>query len=240
MTATSQFSPVPTDSPVVNEFDISNTRGTVAMAKLGGDPDSATSQWFVNLADNSANLDAQNGGLTLFSNIFDNASAEAISSLGRQTFGGAFSDLPVASGSQLVAFTDVIADASVSGRVYIDADEDGNFDSGTESGLAGFTVYSDADGDNVLDADEFSVQTASDGTYFLRLPMGLHELKQVTPDHKTNHTDPTYQFGLSVGQQLTSADFGNRCRSTGKCWLIASSDSGGEVDNITNHNNVSY
>ena len=87
MTATSQFSPVPTDSPVVNEFDISNTRGTVAMAKLGGDPDSATSQWFVNLADNSANLDAQNGGFTVFANILDMASADDIASLGRQNFG---------------------------------------------------------------------------------------------------------------------------------------------------------
>ena len=244
MTATSQFSPVPTDSPVVNEFDISNTRGTVAMAKLGGDPDSATSQWFVNLADNSANLDAQNGGFTVFANILDMASADAIASLGRQNFGGAFSDLPVASGSQLVAFTDVIADASVSGRVYIDADEDGNFDSGTESGLAGFTVYSDADGDNVLDADEFSVQTASDGTYFLRLPMGLHELKQVTPDpyKQITPSDPPHiNLDLSVGQQLTSADFGNRIvEAPVSVDLIASSDSGSDSsDNITNHNNVS-
>ena len=37
---------IPTDPPVVNEFNLSNLRGTIAMAKVGNDPDSATSQWF--------------------------------------------------------------------------------------------------------------------------------------------------------------------------------------------------
>lgn len=60
---------IPTDPPIVNEFGVSNVRGTVAMAKVGGNPDSATSQWFVNLADNSANLDAQNGGFTVFGRV---------------------------------------------------------------------------------------------------------------------------------------------------------------------------
>jgi len=57
---------VPTDAPIVNEFLHSNVRGTIAMAKQGGDPNSATSQFFFNLADNSANLDVQNGGFTVF------------------------------------------------------------------------------------------------------------------------------------------------------------------------------
>ncbi len=52
--------------PVVNEFGRSNIRGTVSMAKVGGDPNSATSSWFINVADNSENLDNQNGGFTVF------------------------------------------------------------------------------------------------------------------------------------------------------------------------------
>ena len=59
---------VPTDAPIVNEVNISNLRGTVAMAKLDGDPDSATNQWFVNIEDN-VNLDTLNGGFTVFGNV---------------------------------------------------------------------------------------------------------------------------------------------------------------------------
>lgn len=60
------------DPPIVNEYKVSNTRGTVAMAKLGGDPNSATTQWFVNVADNSLNLDAQNAGFTVFGTVLGN------------------------------------------------------------------------------------------------------------------------------------------------------------------------
>lgn len=57
---------IPTDPPIVNEFGVSNTLGTISMAKLGGNPNSATSQWFVSLGANTNNLDFQNGGFTVF------------------------------------------------------------------------------------------------------------------------------------------------------------------------------
>ena len=59
---------ITTSAPVQNEFNpaFSNVAGTIAMAKVGNDPNSATDQFFFNLADNSANLDKQNGGFTVF------------------------------------------------------------------------------------------------------------------------------------------------------------------------------
>lgn len=63
---------VATLPPIQNEPGISNTRATIAMAKLGTDVNSATSQWFVNLKDNSANLDTQNGGFAVFATVIGN------------------------------------------------------------------------------------------------------------------------------------------------------------------------
>lgn len=48
-----------------------NLTGTLAMAKVGNNPNSATSQFFINLANNDANLDLQNGGFTVFGQILD-------------------------------------------------------------------------------------------------------------------------------------------------------------------------
>jgi cyclophilin family peptidyl-prolyl cis-trans isomerase len=65
----SSIGPIAADAPVVNEFKVPNTRGTLAMAKLGSGPNTATNQWFVNLADNRSNLDNQNGGFTVFARV---------------------------------------------------------------------------------------------------------------------------------------------------------------------------
>jgi peptidyl-prolyl cis-trans isomerase A (cyclophilin A) len=72
-------------STIENEPGISNTRGTLAMAKMDSDPNSATSQWFVNIGDNSSNLDVQNGGFTVFARVLDNGMGvvDAINALPR-------------------------------------------------------------------------------------------------------------------------------------------------------------
>ncbi len=84
----SNFNSVVTNPTVVNEPGIANEFGTVSMAKLGGDPNSATSQFFVSLGDNRANLDYQNGGFTVFGRVAGNgmAVAQAISNLPDDTY----------------------------------------------------------------------------------------------------------------------------------------------------------
>jgi len=54
---TNTISAIPTFPPITNEFGVgrqfSNVFGTIAMAKVGGDTNSATSQWYFNLANNT-------------------------------------------------------------------------------------------------------------------------------------------------------------------------------------------
>jgi len=88
---------IPQFAAVTNEPGNTNVRGTIAMAKLGGNPDSATNQFFFNLADNSANLDAQNGGFTAFARVLGTGMTvvDAMAALQRFDFGSPFDDLPV-------------------------------------------------------------------------------------------------------------------------------------------------
>jgi len=99
--STEKILTIATDPPVANEYSPlrSNQRGTIAMAKLSNDPDSATSQWFINLNDNSANLDDQNGGFTVFGEVMGRGMkvVDALSELTVVNAGGAFENLPLLS-----------------------------------------------------------------------------------------------------------------------------------------------
>ena len=116
------------DPPILNEFNVSNTRGTVAMAKLPDLPDSATSQWFVSLADNSANLDNQSGGFTVFGNVLGGGMAvlDAIDdlpflSLGLKAISAPYFTETYTNGLDLVAMSaEVVSRFSEASHVFED------------------------------------------------------------------------------------------------------------------------
>lgn len=101
-TANNQTTPVNELLSDVDPFKRSNTRGTIAAAKLPGQPNRATSQFFFNEADNSA-LDDDAENYTVFGRINDRASLAVMDAIGDlqivdasggQT-GSAFGQLPV-------------------------------------------------------------------------------------------------------------------------------------------------
>ncbi len=67
-----QILAVPGFAAITNEFSVgpiySNTYGTIAMARVGGQTNSATSEWFINLGNNSS-LDNVDGGFTVFGRV---------------------------------------------------------------------------------------------------------------------------------------------------------------------------
>lgn len=93
------FDHIRTLLPLHNEFNpaLPNVRGTLAMAKIGGDPHSATSEWFFNVNDNTSILGAgNNGGFTVFGAVTPESLAvlDRISEI--RTFGfNTFADLPL-------------------------------------------------------------------------------------------------------------------------------------------------
>jgi hypothetical protein len=62
-----------------------------------GGPDSATNQWFFSLADNSQNLDNQNGGFTVFGRVVGAGMTvvDQIAALPRVNAGSPYDNLPV-------------------------------------------------------------------------------------------------------------------------------------------------
>jgi cyclophilin family peptidyl-prolyl cis-trans isomerase len=103
--AANGYQEVPQDPPIANQYRYCNVRGTVAMAKSPGDPNSATTEFFVNLVDNSAVLEGQNGGFTVFARVVpaDLPILDALAALHTEygpfmiddPLGAAFTSLPV-------------------------------------------------------------------------------------------------------------------------------------------------
>jgi len=89
---------VPVRAPIANEYNQPNLRGTVAMARVGSNANSATSQWFINLRDNTTLDTRPEGGFTVFARIIKGMDVvDGIAALTRFNivdWGSAFANTP--------------------------------------------------------------------------------------------------------------------------------------------------
>jgi MYXO-CTERM domain-containing protein len=83
--------------PVLNEPKLSNVRGTIAMAKIPGAPNSATGGYFFNLVDNSSQLDNSEEGFTVFGEVIGDGMEiiEAMAALPIYAFQSPFGEIPL-------------------------------------------------------------------------------------------------------------------------------------------------
>ena len=243
-TDTSQFSPVPTDGQIQNEPGISNLRGTVAMAKLGRQPDSATSQFFVNLNDNSA-LDLEsNDAFTVFAQVLDMSVADTIENIPvRFDNPSPFGELPLSDDGRLVVIESIDGLGTISGVKYVDGNSNGVFDAG-DSPLTGVRIFVDVNDNGVFDAFESSTFTDVNGEYVLSLPAGDHRIQAELSNRQVQtqpEADLNYEVTVEIGRNIDGLDFGETAlNAPAQIKLLESSDTGDRNDdNLTNRNNAS-
>ncbi len=215
-----QFSEIPTDDPVVNEFGVSNLRGTIAMAKRGGDPDSATNQFFFNLNDNSANLDNQNGGFTVFARALDMALIDEIAALDVMNLSSIFDasdprsaisaapSLVTSEFTRLIAIQGFGGSGVVHGTNYLDINRNGQQDAG-EGGRSGLTVYNDANNNLILDPEETSTISDELGNWHMFIPNSdIYRLRTIDfTDYQASGA--ALQTGIvNIGRSKTGVNFG--------------------------------
>lgn len=96
VTPQSTLTPVDSFASIINEPAYSNVRGSIAMAKLPGEPNSATNNWFFNIGNNT-NLDSQNLGFTVFGEVTGDGMTivDAIGGLLRFNLGQGLTDTPL-------------------------------------------------------------------------------------------------------------------------------------------------
>ena len=212
-TSVQQFATIPANSPVQNEFNVSNTVGTVAMAKLGNNPNSATDQWFINLGDNSSNLDKQNGGFTVFAKVLGNGMqvANQIAGLSATNVdpsnsNSPFTAVPLGPNGELARISSITVD-NVDGTVFSDTNANGTQDTG-ETGVAGRTVFIDVDGSGTPDSHNPSAITDANGKYAISgAPAGTYPIREVLPNGYTL-SKPVQSITVAADQTTTGVTLG--------------------------------
>lgn len=180
---TTVISDVPTNPPILNEGNgvgnRSNVRGTISTAQQGGNINSFTSQWFVNLVDNLG-LDAVPH--VVFGNVLDMTVPDLIAALTTfditaETGNGALTDTPLddtpASGNGRLVVVNSVTYSIVPSSTSIEVDGDdeifGAIGSDTLFGSGGNdTLMGDADADSMVggDGNDIVNGNAGDDTAF--------------------------------------------------------------------------
>ena len=232
-TDTSQFTSVPTDPTIQNEPGISNLRGTVAMAKLGGNPDSASSQWFVNLTDNSFLDLPQNNAFTVFGQVLDLTTVDTIAALPINSEGGVFDELPYDNSNTLAVVETVTGNATLTGTVFFDTNGNDAFD-GNETGRSDVTVYIDANTNGALDSGETTSTTDADGRYRFSVAPGNYDIRAIL-----TNSEEGLSAAAGIGESVT-LDFAEESITAPTSVALANdSDTGSPADNRTSLNNSS-
>ncbi|GAC1344885.1 MAG: hypothetical protein NVSMB18_23440 [Acetobacteraceae bacterium] len=98
-TAANGIQTIPANAAIANEYNpnLPDVAQTIAMAKLGGNPNSATDQFFFNLVDNTTTLGpSNNGGFAVFGRVVQGWSVvQAMAALPTHPFAAPFDQLPV-------------------------------------------------------------------------------------------------------------------------------------------------
>ncbi len=227
--STSQFTTIPTNSPISLEYNLPNTAGTVAMARTS-DLNSATDEWFVNLVDNTQTLGTSNGGgYAVFGKVLGNGMQvlNAIAALSvTNADSGTFSQLPLEANNQLVRISSITVD-SIDGTVFTDANSNGQLDAG-ENGVAGRTVFVDVDGTGAPDANNPSTTTDANGHYsFSGLTAATYTVREVLPSGVTLST-PIQTATVAADQTASDVNFGEIPSITGTAF--ADSNGNGQLD----------
>ena len=199
---------------MVNEPGITNIRGTIAYAKVGGNPDSATSQWFFNLNDNAANLDFQNEGFTVFGRVIGSGMeiVDTIADLGRiNADGGVFSNVPVLDVDTVLQQQNIFdTDAIIINNVFLLNELGGDYDL-----------------NNQVDHNDLSKWAADYGRF-------EHSTADFTDDREIDSWDlDTWQsnFGaVSSGVDFTQGDANSDQRVNGADYLAWARDFGSTLD----------